>query len=90
MTEGAIGVVLLVFIATVSAAVWHVKQANHLKASCLSAIQAGLTWAALLLLVQGRKDPLFAVAVVFAIFWSFVIAWVMGLGFRWRRSRGQA
>ena len=90
MSDGATGLVLLVIIATVSAAVWHAKQANHLKASCLSAIQAGMTWAALMLLVKGSKDPLFAVSVVFAIFWSFVIAWVMGVAFRWRRSKGSA
>jgi len=77
-------------IATVSAKVWQAKQAHHLKASCLSAIQAGLTWGAFVLLFQGSKDPLIAVSVAFAILWSFVIAWLVGLVFRWRRSTGQA
>jgi len=75
------GAVLLVTIATASAAVRHAKNPNQLKASCLSATQAGLTWAAFVLM-QGTKDPLIAVAVVFAILWSFVIAWVVGLAFR--------
>jgi hypothetical protein len=90
MSEGATGVVLLAIIATMSSTVWHAKQRNHLKASGLSAIQAGLTWGAIVLLYQGSKDPLTAVAVALAIFWSFVIAWLVGLAFRWRRSRGQA
>jgi len=90
MSEGVTGVVLLVIIATLSAMVWHAKQANQLRASLLSAIQAGLTWGAFVLLFQGGKDPLIAVGVVFAIFWSFVIAYLVGLAFKWRRSRRQA
>ena len=90
MSEGGTGVVLLIIIATVSAMVWHAKLANQLIASCLSAIQAGLAWGAFVLLFQGSKDPLIAVGVAFAIFWSFVIAWLVGLVFRWRRSSGQA
>jgi hypothetical protein len=90
MSEGATGVALLVIIATVSATVWHAKQAHHLRASCWSAIQAGLTWSAFVLLFQGSKDPFGAVGTVFAIFWSFVIAYLVGLVFRWHRSAGQA
>ena len=90
MNEGATGLVLLVIVATVSAIVWHAKQAHHIKASCLSAIQAGLTWGLLALLFQGSKDPLIGVAVVFAISWSLVIAWLVGLVFRWRRARPRA
>ena len=82
MSEGATGVFVLIVVATISAIVWHWRVRDHWRATSLSAVQAGLTTLVIIVALEGLRDPLIAIAGVFAVFWSFVIAYVVGLLFR--------
>jgi hypothetical protein len=85
MNEGAAGVGLLILVAALSAVLWHLRVRDHWRATCGSAVQAGLTWLAVVYAIQGSRDPFLLVAGIFAIFWAFVIAYLVGLVFRaWR------
>ena len=83
MSDSESGAVLLILVATISAAIWHWRVRDHWRATSMSAVQAGLTFLAIVVVMEGGvRDPLIAIAGLFAMFWSFVIAYLVGLVFR--------
>ena len=92
MNSPAVGLITLVVVAVGSAVFWHSRVRRYWDAAARSALTAGVVWSIFGGVVQtatvGYLDSLFLVAFLFATFWAFVIACLVGLGFRGESSNG--
>jgi hypothetical protein len=96
MDEGAAGVLLLVVIASLTAIVSHRQYPVAFWRACwMGATVASVAWVITVSVIQaiwGKPDALILVAFIFAWFWSFVTAYLMGkiMQFLLGRPSGQA
>ena len=87
MSEGLEGLLVLVLIAVVVAAVGHWLSASYLTASMACAAVAAVGFAIASSLHAGEPDMHMGGALLFGGIYSFIIALIVGLPFKRRRAR---
>ena len=86
MSEGMVGLIVLVAISVTAAIIWHAFAKRYFTASIASALMAAVAFQVAAYVHLGHLDPFFPIAVVASLVAAFVIALLVGLPFRARRK----
>lgn len=87
MSEGTLGVLVLVGIATVVALITHASSVGYVSNSIFSGLSSSAIFIGFVI-ARGDADPQMGIAAVIGAIYATVIAFVVGLPFEiWRRSR---
>jgi hypothetical protein len=89
MSEGAIGLIVLVSLSVVAAVVSHMLVRRYLLAAACGALVADILFQVAAFVHLGHLDPFILIAFVVAGGLAFGIALVVGLPFRFMRRRAQ-
>ena len=90
MSDGAVGLLVLVAISIGSAAAWHFKFREYAIAAGCAAATSVVVFQVVAYLQAGYLDPFFPIAVVTSSLLSFAIALIVGIPFWQRRRRALA
>ena len=78
MTDGLIGIILLLIIASGFGYIFHRKIKDYRKANIISAITSGIVLHMLNYIWLGYVDPFFIISLVVAVIISFLISGFIG------------
>jgi hypothetical protein len=85
LNSPALGLALLVVIATTVSLLLHARNSRYWGVSAVAGTVSGVLWTGLTLVISAPTS-LVGVSWVFGTFWAFVISCLVGIPFRLRRS----